>query len=308
MNALKSKRNLEWTLAKIESIRAKAVESRSGSSASSSEECLSSLHQLPAWADVSRGAPNPALRGSLFSIRRPERIRQRVDNMRIATLGPFEILYSGELLDQGDLDVWLAVLHLVRGSSLGSACKVRIVDLLRASGKSDSTNNRQLLDTRLKRMMARVTVKNDNLEYNGTLIQQTARLVSTGEYMIKLDPNLHRLFGAGQWTGLDWKIRRLLCKKPMAQWLHGFYSTHAAPFPMYVASLRTLCGSQDSALSSFRRELHKNLQYVQAAARESGQVFDFEIRNDKVFVTRTPSRSQARHLNDKLGRKLLRQI
>ncbi|CAD6532279.1 hypothetical protein LMG28727_02916 [Paraburkholderia kirstenboschensis] len=62
--------------------------------------------------------------------------------------------------------------------------------------------------------------------------------------MIVVNPKLQTLFAAEQFTQIDWNVRRA-GRKSLAQWLHGFYASHAKPYPMRTDTLLKLAGSED---------------------------------------------------------------
>ncbi len=58
------------------------------------------------------------------------------------------------------------------------------------------------------------------------------------------------LFNRDSWTQIDWNIRRALIGHPLAQWLHGFYSTHAAKsIPYKAETLETSHAGSESGES-----------------------------------------------------------
>ena len=65
-----------------------------------------------------------------------------VSDKPLAALDGIEIHYTGERLDQGDLDVWEALLHAVRDQNLGNECRVTSYALLKLMGKTDTGKNR----------------------------------------------------------------------------------------------------------------------------------------------------------------------
>ena len=79
---------------------------------------------------------------------------------------------------------------------------------------------------------------------------------------------------------------------PLALWLHGFYATHAAPYPLTVAYLHKLSGSQTKQVWKFKQNLTKALRDLEAI----GAIEAFEIVGDLVHVRTVPSPSQQRHL------------
>jgi hypothetical protein len=105
------------------------------------------------------------------------------------------------------------------------------------------------------------------------------------------------LYKAG-WTAIDWDIRRKLRRKPLALWLHGYYSSHAKPLPVQVDTLRSLSGSKDKTLFSYRQKLRRALDELKAI----GAIASWQIEAaDLVTVDRgnAITASQRRHLTRK---------
>jgi hypothetical protein len=172
-----------------------------------------------------------------------------------------DILYTGQRLDQGDLDVWQAVLHIARLQGLGDECRVTAYQLLKTLGKTDTGKNRDILDRRLSRKNASaVRIKIGRYSYEGSLIDEVYRDEKTLEYVINLNPKLRALFERDQWTAVDWAVRLELTGQPLAQWLHGFYATHAQPYPISVEKLHELCGSEAEEIWKFKQLLVRSLE------------------------------------------------
>jgi hypothetical protein len=260
--------------------------------------------QLPQWADSVRGVPNAFLRSALFGAigRGP---RERLQDVVIASVQGTEIRYSGLQLDQGDLDVWTMLLHLLREQTLGSKTRLTGYQMLQWLGKKDTGGkggNRDTLDTRLNRLHANtLNVRGGRYQYQGSLIDDLARDEVSREYVIRLNPALSALFAKDQYTGVDAAIRHALDGQKLAQWLHGFYSSHAAPLPISVRTLHQLCGSGTTRLDHFRQDLRKALISVTDRCKANGQEFSAEIIEDLLHVKRTPSRSQRKHLSKRLA-------
>ena len=94
-------------------------------------------------------------------------------------------------------------------------------------------------------------------------------------------------------------VRRELDAQPLAQWLHGFYASHAAPYPMRVETLHRLCGSEANELWKFAQTLRKALEAVAEASAAHGEGFDYVIRDGRVAVEKQARGSQRRHLAKK---------
>ena len=164
--------------------------------------------------------------------------------------------------------------------------------------------NRDLLEERLTRLRANaIEIKQEQCHYIGGLIDEAFKDSKTKKWVIVLNPRLGALFADDQFTQIDWAVRHALNNHPLAQWLHGFYASHARPYDMYVRTLHKLCGSGAARMDHFRDTLRSALKAVAIASHAHGQPFDYEIRRDGlVKVKKTPTKAQRRHLAKKAAR------
>jgi len=252
--------------------------------------------RLPAWPDAVRAVPNGFLRSALFgAIKRG--VRSHLKAELVAAVEGIEIRYTGERLDQGDLDVWESVLHVVRMQELGSQCRITSYALLKLMGKTDTGSNRATLQTRIVRLRANaLTVKQGRYTYIGGLLAGAAKDEETQEWVIELDAKMRPLFADDGFTQIEWTVRQALSGKPLAQWLHGFYASHAKPFPMRMETLLKLSGSESESPRSAQQTLWKALDAVSEASAAHGEGFGYEVKDDLVHVKKRPSGTQRRHL------------
>lgn len=257
--------------------------------------------QLPLWPEPVRAVPNGFLRSALFGAIAKGR-RRYINGEELAAIDGVTIRYKGERLDQGDLDVWESVLHAVRLQKLGSKCRVTSYALLKLMGLTDTGKNRATLHARIERLVANaVTVKQGRYTYIGGLIRFAAKDEETQEWVIELDEKLRPLFAADQFTQVEWAVRHELNGKPLAQWLHGFYASHAKPYPMKVETLLRLCGSE-SELRRYRQTLGEALDAVAEASAAHGEGFSYEVHGDLVHVEKKAKGTQRRHLARKASK------
>jgi hypothetical protein len=255
--------------------------------------------KFPPWPDAVRAVPNGILRSALFGAVAKGR-RRYINGEDLAAVDGVTIRYKGERLDQGDLDVWESVLHVVRLQELGSQCRVTSYALLKLMGKTDTGKNRTTLHNRIERLVANaVTVKQGRYTYIGGLIRFAAKDEETQEWVIELDEKLRPLFAGDQFTQIEWAVRHELDGQQLAQWLHGFYATHAKPFPMKVETLLNLSGGENADPYSGKQKLRKALDAVAEASAAHGEGFSYEIRGDLVHVEKRASGPQRRHLAKK---------
>ena len=249
--------------------------------------------QLPLWPEAKRGVPNAMLRAALFAAIQGKGRQYMLRKELIATQDGVTIRYTGGQLDQADLDVWEQALHLVRTQALGTKCYFTAHGFLKALGRHTGTTAHEWLGESLARLGATwVEISDGRRTYFGSLIEGGARDEDTGRYVLEINPKLARFYGRTQWTQIDWAQRQALRGKPLALWLHGFYASHAAPYPLTVAYLHKLSGSQTKQLRYFKKNLLRALRDLQ----DAGAIKAFEIRDDLVHVWTVPSPSQQRHL------------
>ena len=257
--------------------------------------------QLPLWPEPVRAVPNGFLRSALFGAIRKGR-RRYMKAEQLTALDGIEISYTGERLDQGDLDVWESVLHAARLQELGSKCHITSYALLKLMGKTDSGKNRTTLHERITRLVANaIEIQQGRCCYIGSLITEAAKDKETQEWVIELNPKLRPLFAADQFTQIEWAVRHDLSGQPLAQWLHGFYASHAKPFPFKIVTLHRLCGSEATLMSDFAKKLRKALDAVAVACEANGQPFSYEIRGNLVHIQKLAKGTQLRHLAKKIS-------
>ena len=248
--------------------------------------------QLPLWPETKRGAINAVLRGALFAAVQGKG-RVALDRELVAAQHGIEIRFTGWQLSQSDLDVWEQVLHLARTQALGTRCYFTAHGFLKALERSTGKRDHEWLKSVFSRLSATdVQIRHKGRTYFGSLIEGGIRDEDTGRYVVEINPRLAKFYGRTQWTQLDWEQRQQLRGKPLALWLHGFYASHAKPYPLSVAYLHKLSGSQTKQLRYFKKNLAEALSELVTL----GALQTFEIVGDLVHVRTVPSKSQQKHL------------
>lgn len=284
------------------------------------ERSIASGSQLPLWPEAMRGVPNGILRSALFgAVRRGK--RRYMERQSIASMDGVTIVYTGLRLDQSDLDVWEGVLHLARLTKLGDRIEFTEKGFLRLIGRGGVRGDSIGKSDRewLRKVLARLSATNVEIEqgpyaFCGSLIDEYFRDASSRRYVLILNPRMKVIFNRDSWTQIDWNIRHELRGHPLAQWLHGFYSTHAAPFPVKVETLHKLCGSETGESAKSAAEHHKAivgwrddslepaLEALRMACQRFAGTFVWDIcRNGLVHVARSPSAAQQRYLRARTG-------
>ncbi len=229
------------------------------------ERKTAQIIQLPIWPEPARGTPNSFLRSALFAAIQGKG-RRYMEKELLGSLHGFTVKYTGKQLDQSDLDVWEQAVHLARLHPLGHVCLFTANAFLKALGRSNGKSNYMWLHDVFTRLVAcAVEIRYGTKVFTGNLLASCIRDEATSVYRLTINPDTIKLYGSAEWTGVEWKQRQALRGKPLALWLHGFYSTHAAAYPIKVDTLRELSGSRTKEGYKFKQNLKTALAELDAA-------------------------------------------
>lgn len=253
------------------------------------------LTSLPNWPSAIRGTPNACLRGALFAgIQGKERIAYKKRTL-LAVVDGIEVRYLGIQLNQSDLDVWMQIVHLSRQQLPGFSVTYSAHALLTALGRGSGKSQHEWLKESMARLggaFVEITFHGrDAFGEKGFLRYYRDEL--TQRYVVELTQSMLCLFEEG-YTYIEFEQRQKLRKQPLVLWLHGFLSSHAAPFPMKIATIHRLSGSGSKTLRDFKYRLVKALE----ALVNIGTLASFEFADDIVKIKRQPTPSQQRFLGE----------
>lgn len=231
--------------------------------------------------------PNPLIRSSLFSaIKRGK--RNLIDNYLLASLDGIGIYYSGHRLDQADFDVWQYCVNLYKNKELSKDITISRYSILEGIGKNPTgKSNYEWLWTSLKRLSkAHISLETKDIKYSGTLISSVKLDNKTDLVLINLNKDIADLYKEGNWTQIDWEIRHKLTGKPLALWLHSFYSSHKNPFEYFVETIHELCGSETKEIKHFKPILQKSLDELSSVTGWSCYINE----EGKVKINKKPAK------------------
>lgn len=248
---------------------------------------------LPDWNDLFRGVPNGFLRSGLFTAR-SKSIREEIKGTRIASLSNFDVHYSGCELRQDDLSAWIALMTRARLQPIGDKIYFVAYSLVKDLGWSLNSASYARLKAcieRLKLTSLKIGSKDQKSAYVGSLVRDFAydELDDKGNvsWMIRVEPGIAKLFVDENTTFLEWEERkRLGTRNSLAQWLHGYYSSHTIPIPISIGKLRELCESGQKSLPNFKIRIRQALELLV----QNGCLVRYAITNDLVYVTKSPRR------------------
>jgi hypothetical protein len=251
---------------------------------------------LPFWAsNVERGIPNSLARSALFGMVKRGAERKQYKDELIASYAGTEILYTGEALNQQDLDLWLELVDRWREVGGGDLdLSFTRYGLCKMLGKRKNAQSYQQIKDSLKRLRrtdieVNTKTKKGRIIYNGGLIHELGRIEEDErtEIRINMNGNLAKLFGGRGNRQFSTQIldQRRSLKGDLSKWLYGYIITHRTDFermkPHWIKldKLKNLSGSTGT-MKMFKFNLKKALEQLVKAA----VVKEWEINERGVMV------------------------
>ncbi|MCP3965825.1 MAG: hypothetical protein GY718_05645 [Lentisphaerae bacterium] len=129
-------------------------------------------HYLQTWPEDVWGVPAVIIRSSLFSIINRHNERKYFEKEKIASWGKVEIFYTGEQLDQADLEVLMEAcgLNSALEIALGEPVPFKRKTFLKEIGKNKD-NKKWLLSVFERLQRGQIIIKVDGVTYVISLIQ-----------------------------------------------------------------------------------------------------------------------------------------
>lgn len=246
------------------------------------------LLQLP-FAHNRHIVPNVCLQSALFGMVIKGQ-RKFVNGQVVASFSSISVKYTGEQLDQGDLDVFIHAIHITAQKEKESfpegLVQFSVRGFLKAIDRKPGKSGQQWLLNSIRRLSAsNVEIQFTNKSYFDMFSIYGASLINDyfydpvkKKYYLRVNSCLGTLFERG-WTPLCWK-ERLQLTGQLTKWLHGLYSS-TETYPIKVSSLHRLSGSRCKRITDFRRSLKVSFkELVQVGAIKSWRI----DQSDKVHV------------------------
>lgn len=247
---------------------------------------------FPNIPEGKRIIPNDLIRSSLFTISNHNVKRDIYKKKEIYTFGETKITYSGEELRQDDEDVWLQIIYLC-SKNKAESIEFMPYSILKHLNWPARTQYCEKLRECIDRMNSTsLEIFNKSLRH-GLSISMIRKFAWKDEkeeklkkWKVWLEPEIIKLFGSMCYSKILWDQRKKL--KPLAKWLHAYYSSHAEPFPIKINTILNACGSKTKNIKHFKPLLKNALTELVVV----GFLEDFWIHpNDLVYVTRKKSKN-----------------
>ena len=203
---------------------------------------------LPICADAMRCMPNEIVRSALFNARNHKQRRVYFEDVEIAVIGEGRISFRGQELRQNDQTVWLQLIHLAKLQPLGDVVEFTPYSFCKSIGWAIDGRNYARLQECLTRMQATsLSIYSSRLKKSISLsmIPEFTRQDENGRalshYQVQVAPELVELFGNIHYTQVEWE-QRLALPTGISTWLHGYYASHKAPYPIRIETIKAGAG------------------------------------------------------------------
>lgn len=230
---------------------------------------------FPLWKEGMRALPTAFARSALFTVGSLKSPRKQCAGHQVASAAGVNMLFTGEELRQDDEDLFLALLHLMRGKAAGDAVTFMAHSMLLELGWSTGgLGYKRLKDTldRMKRGEIRLLGTDGKKGFVGSLISSwgwdegpdagRGTTSSRAKIFVRFEPAILELFGRQPYSELQWAQRSSLASM-MAKWLHTFFISQPATRAISLGELQALSGSQ-AGTRSFRQTLRSALDELKA--------------------------------------------
>lgn len=259
---------------------------------------------LPLFPELESAMPNHLARGALFAPIKPGH-RDFCDRKQIASRDDVTLYWTGEQLDMGDNDIFLAALKIAQGRGLEDNLPVDRAAILRMVGRDDSGQSYEWLESGFNRLTSgklEIYVKPKNQVKPGTKggkgIKATLHLIDaymqdldTGQYWLRVGLEAAKLFADDQFGYIDMEARRKISpRQDLAKWLQNYVCSHkpGRQRPIDVKLLKLWSGSTGRDRDFRERALPKALEQLEAL----GIITNAKIRADGKAEWTRPMRRQ----------------
>lgn len=240
---------------------------------------------LPDIFEEKRAIPNSFLRGALFGVVKKGK-RAIVKDANIYTMSNYDLLFSGEYLDQNDLELWDTLIYLAKSKQIDNELRT-LYELCKVMRLTPGKLNYERLISRASRLQfARVGITAEKQIFLGHLLQNIyIDKDGDGKLVIIFDKHIGKLFHDKDFTLISVDIRHILGDNQLARWLYNFYESHNEPIPFSIEFIQKLCRSEAEP-KEFKRMIRTSLELVKRAHYlvNSKSKWDYEITENGYLI------------------------
>lgn len=241
---------------------------------------------LPDIFEEKRAIPNSFLRGALFGLVKKGK-RAVVKDASMYTMSHYDLLFSGEYLDQNDLELWDTLIYLAKSKQIENELRITLYELCKVMRLTPGKLNYARLVSRASRLQfARVGITAEKQIFLGHLLQNIyVDKNGDGKLVVIFDKHIGKLFHDKDFTLISVDIRHILGDNQLARWLYNFYESHNEPIPFAIDFIQKLCRSEAEP-KEFKRMIKGSLELVKKAyySVDSRSRWDYEITGNGYLI------------------------
>jgi hypothetical protein len=173
-----------------------------------------------------------------------------------------QMLYSGETLNQKDLDVWLGLLALSPPRDRNGAAQFKLSSLLGVLQMRNTSAARERVLQSIKRMQAgRIEIIGPRWESALSLVTESAFDRLEGVCRMRINTAVAAVFRHEDRLRIDMKERNALCRQRagcgLSKWLHALCSTNENCLKFDMEMVRRLSGYKVPSGEAFAEHLER---------------------------------------------------
>ena len=101
--------------------------------------------------------------------------------------------------------------------------------------------------------------------YSGSILSSSTRDEASDVYKLVFDPDFVKLFGASDWTAVDWTTRQKLTRSPLAQWIYDYAVSHVGT-KIKLETLQQLSGRENDTPKRFNEAVKRAKEMLEKNA------------------------------------------
>lgn len=245
---------------------------------------------LPLFPELESAMPNHLARSSLFAPLKPGR-RKMHDKAQLASRDDVEILFSGKQFDMADNDVLLQAFRVAQCFPTGHDVTFKRAAFLREIGRCTGKNDYTWLEESMDRLATgTLFIKTKHYKAVLHLVDAYGRSDTNGEYWLRIDPEVLKLFSRREYGFIDLEARRRIGRgQDLAKWLQNYVGSHEAGkrHTVAVRFLKEWSGTE----GRIRDFLTRGLPRALAELKQVEVILDPVIREDGRVTWFKPPRS-----------------
>lgn len=235
--------------------------------------------------------------------------RRYVNNVEIPCLDSarYRIVFSGEVFDQADRDVYELLIDLGKTQPLGTLCVFSANNFLKLIDRPAGSGGYDWLESAFMRLLKGTfaitqidAAGTETKLFGGHLVDSLTQDKATKKWSLRLGTEMHALYTQGaKYTYYPLEHRLPLKGHPLASWLQGFFCTHVAPVPISLDALKLYSGSESKSLRGFKQKVDIACERLKTLKIFESYGWMGQGSNAKLFVVPCLNKSQQAWLRKK---------